>query len=325
MYMTSSEVPSDFLSPESFSERIWRERFRHDVFSLYKYFTSHKCGKIMRTIQSAPFNKRLQNAIDNYSILFSENIRGKKSPLPLTKTYLDKMQDFLSKQNTLFLEDSKELFEIAQRATRARSTIYYYSWHSFLAFLIYTFLRYDETSRGHGMYVDPMKDDEICVNIRPRDKQGFLHRLFDLLTVLGYPIALSNWIPIIKEDQSLDFIKNNFSILNKEKISFEEIDKFNISEFLSKISTECGWRYRPREFPYYQTFYSLNKCVLSYIVMFIASNFERYRPHYWVSILEGDNEFTSSVIIRTREAYDDYTTFAILVDDDVFRRLRLYE
>ena len=58
--------------------------------------------------------------------------------------------------------------------------------------------------------------------------------------------------------------------------------------------------------------------------MFIASNFERYRPHYWSTILDADNEFTSRVLIRTREAYEDYASFVVCADDNIFRRLRLY-
>ncbi len=286
---------------------------RSDIFSRFNNLTAFNCEKVMRTIKNSIITERVRQ----YSELFSKNTRGKSVPLPLTEEYI---ANSLPRQNVLFLEDSRELDELALRANKAKSTLCYYSWHSFLAFLVYTFLKYDEPSKGHGMTVKPMEIDEIGVEIHSRDRKGFLNRVLDLFTILGYPIALAEKIPIIKKDH-LEFRDNDISLIKKDHLSFNDINEFNIDEFLKKYSERCVRSHRIPEIPssHHEWF---NKLILSYVVMFISSNFERYRPHFWSTINEGRNEFCSKVLERTRDAYEDYGYFIMLIDDDILKQYK---
>jgi len=282
---------------------------RHDIFRRFDDLTSYNCEKMMRIVSSSVVTERVRQ----FSELFPEGERGKSVPLPLTEEYI---AQGLSRQNALLLEDSRELDELALSANRAKSTICYYSWHSFLAFLVYTFLRYDEPSRGHGMTVRPMEVDRIGVEFRPRERMGFLSRVLDLFTILGYPIALAEKIPVIRKDH-LEFRGNGISAIREDVLSFDEIDKFNIDDFLQKYSQQCERSYSHHipEIPSSANYSWFNRCILSHVVMFISSNFERYRPHYWSNIKEGNSEFSSRVLVRTRQAHDDYGYFVMLVED----------
>ena len=289
---------------------------RHDLFLRFDDLTAFNCRKMMGAVKNATVTRR----VDVYSKLFSEKYRG-NVPLPLTEEYVARH----SRQNALFLEDARELDELALRASKAKSTIYYYSWHSFLAFLVYTFLRYDEPSKRHGMSVKPMEVDEIGVKFDPRKSKGFIDRVLDLFTVLGYPMALAQKIPIIKKDH-LEFKDNDISAIRKRTLSFDEIDKFNIDEFLQKYSEQCerSYQHHVPEIPSFKYHSWFNRCILGYVIMFISSNFERYRPHYWSSIKEGSSEFCSRVLVRTKQAYEDYGNFIMLVDDEILKRLHLH-
>jgi hypothetical protein len=164
---------------------------RLDIFDNFNNLTPFNCGKLMRTFVTASSTQVLREAIDRYSNLFPQKIRGIKAPLPITEEYLNKQQDSLMRQNILFLETSKELYEMANRATKAKATLYYYSWHSFLAFLMYTFLRFNDTSRGHGLRVKPMEVDKIGVTVYSRKKQGFFNRILDFFYRVW--LSISSW------------------------------------------------------------------------------------------------------------------------------------
>lgn len=291
----------------------------HEVFLRFKDLTTFNCEKITRNAQISDFSKRA----NKYSRLFGKNTRGKTVPRHLTKSYIARNKRLFPRQNALFLEDSKELFELALRASRAKSTLYYYSWHSFLAFLIYTLLRYDDTSGGHGIHVNPMEVDRIEVKFNQRDRKGFLDRVLDLFTILGYPIALAEKIPVIKKDH-VEFIDNDISSLRKTHLSFDEICEFDIDGFLEKhrAKEERSAYIHIPDYPPRKDYGWINKCILSYVVIFISSNFERYRPHLWSKIQEGRTEFSTKVLTRTREAYEDFVYFLIFVDGNVLKRLR---
>ena len=290
-----------------------------EVFLRFNDLTAFNCEKITREAQKSVFSKR----VAKYSKLFHKDKRGKTVPRQLTKLFIDKNKRSFPRQNALFLEDSRELFELALNANRAKSTLYYYSWHSFLAFLVYTFLRYDERSGGHGLTVKTMEVDQIEIEIKPRKSNGFFSRVLDLFTILGYPIALAEKIPVVKKDH-VEFIDNSISSLRNSPLSFDKILDFDINEFLEnhRLIEERTTSHHIPQYPLRKDYEWINWCVLGYVVLFISSNFERYRPHFWSQIQEGRTEFSSKVLMRTKKAYLDFVTFLIFVDRNLISPLR---
>lgn len=289
-----------------------------EVFLRFNDLTAFNCEKITREAQKSVFSER----VAKYSRLFHKDKRGKTVPRQLTKSFIEKNKRLFPRQNALFLEDSRELFELALKANRAKSTLYYYSWHSFLAFLVYTFLRYDEPSGGHGLTVKTMEVDQIEIEIKSRKWNGFFSRVLDLFTILGYPIALAEKIPVVKKDH-VEFI-DNLSSLRNSPLSFDKILDFDIDEFLENhrlIEERTAYHHIP-QYPSRKDYSWINWCVLGYVVMFISSNFERYRPHFWSQIQEGRTEFSSKVLMRTKKAYLDFLSFLIFVDKSVISPLR---
>lgn len=274
------------------------------VFEEFEHFTPFRCLRIMN---NASQNEHLINSIRLFSKLYPEEYLAKKVPLPLTEKDLNKEKGKqLSMQNILFLENAEELFETALRTRRMKATMYYYSFHSLFAFLVYTLLKYDGPAHGHGMKVSPMEENNIGVEFYPRIKQGFLQRIIDLFTILGYPIALADKIPIITKS-GLEFRDNNISkIIIGKKVSYDEIYNFDIDLFIRNCRDLNEIHEHQEPYPQDIESYLINSNILNHIFFFIASNFERYRPQYWSSILEGNNEFSSKVVERTKKAYRFY-------------------
>jgi hypothetical protein len=171
--------------------------------------------------------------------------------------------------------------------------------------------------------VKTMEVDQIEIEIKSRKRNGFFSRVLDLFTILGYPIALAEKIPVVKKDH-VEFIDNSISSLRNSPLSFDKILNFDIDEFLEnhRFIEERTTSHHIPQYPSRKDYEWINWCVLGYVVMFFSSNFERYRPHFWSQIQEGRTEFSSKVLMRTKKAYLDFVTFLIFVDRNLISPLR---
>lgn len=202
----------------------------------------------------------------------------------------------LAYQNTIFLKNSLELWQEAQKVTDSiRPILIYYSWQQFSAFFIYTLFKWPMPSQGHGVL--PILSEEIGeVQIEFRET-GFFRRLVDTFVVLGHPTAYAAWIPLGSR-QGLVFVENQIdsripigrgklvSILDSDARGFEK-------DFKSKFPNR-----------YYGS--HVDNLLTDFLVVFLASSFARYRPQLWNDVLDGKGEIESKFNLRAKNAYRNY-------------------
>ena len=271
---------------------------RMDIWLRFDKYTPYYYRKFLERLHS-------QN---KYSSLVSRYAEKKDTdpPRPLSKKYLAKNRIWLSRQNVRFIENARETYEAGLRASsHIKPILYHYSWHSFLAFLMYTFMRFDGRARGHGITVTKMERNEINLDFHPFRKKGFFQRVLDTLTILGYPLAFARWIPILKEKDTLVFMENTISpFADIKRINLKDILTFNqhdyIREFMAKFESK-----HPRT----HELANMNECVRSFITLFTASTITRYKPQVWSEILEGEREYESMSLTQVRDSYENYVYF----------------
>jgi hypothetical protein len=235
---------------------------------------------------------------------------------PLTSHYLEQNKTWLPAQNIQFIKNSEETYEAGLRAsTHLKPILYHYSWHSFLAFLMYSFLRFNGTAGGHGITVTTMQPEEITLEFHPFKRRGFFQRILDTLTILGYPLFFARWLPVKQKDGTLE--ENNISsVASARRINLMDIMKFDMKTFGESLTKDkqvwlpnldwVGW---------------MNDCMKSFVMLHTASTISRYKPNVWAKILEGEKEYTSKVLTSVRHAYDGYVFFVTHVDSDILGRL----
>ena len=237
------------------------------------------------------------------------------SPKSLSKSYLAKNGQWLSRQNVQFIENARETYEAGLRASsHIKPILYHYSWNSFLAFLMYTFLRFDGVAKGHGITVTKMQRDEINLEFHPFKRKGFFQRILDVLTVLGYPLAFARWMPVVDKNDNVIFVENNISsISNVKKMNLRDILTFNADNYIRNIKARA--RVKPDTDP--QDLTLMNECIKNFIMLFTASTISRYKPHFWTEILEGEGEYESMLLTQVRNAYDFYVYFVTHVHSNI--------
>lgn len=259
------------------------------------------------------------HAENNFSKLISLYAEKKSvdSPKALSKEYLAKNRKWLSRQNVRFMENARETYDAGLRASsHIKPILYHYSWHSFLAFLMYTFLTFDGLAKGHGISVTKMKSNEINLEFHPFNKRGFFQRILDVLTVLGYPLAFARWIPIVEKNGNLTFEKNNISrIANAKRINLKDIVTFNSHDYIKNIRAK--FKLKPETRAYFS---SMNECIKGFIVLLTASTISRYKPHVWTEILEGEEEYESMLLKQVRRAYLGYFDFISHVHSHILEK-----
>jgi len=250
------------------------------------------------------FLKRLHSG-NRYSGLISSYAEEKITdpPKPLSKRDISRTE--LSRQNVRFIENARETYETGLRvSSHVRPLLFHYSWHSFLAFLMHTIMRFDGRAKGHGITVSMMERNEIKLEFHPFKKRGFFQRVLDTLTILGYPSAFARWIPIVEKNSNLIFVENTLSpFANIKRMDLKDIITFDERNYLEKLYAQ---ELAIKNIHKYEL---MEKYVRRFLVLFTASTITRYRPQVWSDILAGEGEYESSILTEVRGAYDTYLDF----------------
>lgn len=205
------------------------------------------------------------------------------------------------------MENAKEIYEAGLKASNhVKPIMYHYSWHSFFAFLMYTFVRFDALSRGHGISVPKMESDEIILKFRPFEKRGFFQRILDVLTILGYPITIAQWILILEKNGDIRFVENISPFAGIKRVNIRDLLTFKIDGYSIALREKFGDELFKHNLVDIE---NMNSCILSFVTLFAASTICRYRPSIWTKILEGEGKYESSVLTQTRLAYRFYDYF----------------
>lgn len=205
-------------------------------------------------------------------------------------------QEYLVRQNTIFLRNSHEFWEQSQEVTEfLKPILYYYSYQQFSAFFIYTMFKWPMRSSGHGISCSLNADmEEIAVEFRDT---GFFKRLVDTLIVLGNPTAYGSWIPF-GSGEGVVFRENNVDLrMPTDKVNLVDILDFKPFAFAEEFKSKYPNAHYDRGLDYRLT---------DYLVVFIASNIARYRPALWRTIIDGRGEIESRFNQKIRTAYINY-------------------
>jgi len=270
------------------------------AFERFDRYTSHYYNKLLEKLHSRDHFFRL---ISSY-----QEKKHTDLPKPLTKEYLDQNREWLPRQNMQFIENAKEIYEAGLKASNhVKPILYHYSWHSFFAFLMYTFVRFDMLAGGHGISVPKMESNEIILEFHPFKKRGFFQRILDVLTILGYPITFARWILITEKNGDIRFVENNISpFANIERVNIRDLLKFKSDEYSKALREKFGDDLFRHDFV---EIGNMNSCIMSFVTLFVASNISRYRPSVWAKILEGEGKYESVVLTQTRLSYRFYVYF----------------
>lgn len=292
---------------------------RADIWPKFEKYTAYSYFELLKKIHH-------QNAFSERIRLYNEKKRSDQSR-PLSQGYIEENKEWLPVQNVRFMEDAKETYEAAMRASpHVKPILYHYSWHSFFAFLMYTFARYDSHAGGHGISVDIMSSEQVILEFHPFKKRGYFQRILDTLTILGYPLAFARWIPIEGEGQGVVFEENKASsIADRKEIDLIEIATFDAIGYMDRLweKHECFQELGTPTGRYHGTrFHWVNQWIIDFIMLFTASSIARYKPYVWHEILQGTIAYTSKILTKVRTAYEGYLDFVNYVYGDILERYR---
>lgn len=246
--------------------------------------------------------------------IFKELVQKKKTDLEKYKTkklmkrekddypYAILAQDLekLAHQNIIFLRNANQLWSEAKNVTDSiRPILLYYSWQQFNAFFIYTLFNWGKPSQGHGVRYNlgVEKPDEIEGISIEFHNNGFFRRLVDTFVVLGNPSAYGPWIPL-GENQGLFFEENRIeSRLTLNKMKLVDVLKFDPQKFDLEFKSIYPKRYYGSH---------IDTLLTDFLLIFIASNIARYRPHLWQDILIGKGNIDAEYNLKLKKAYRNY-------------------
>ena len=270
---------------------------RSEIWLRFDGYTPYYYRKVLEGLHSENGRKKL--------IISYAQKKTTDQPKPLSRRYLAKNRASLSRQNVRFIENARETYEAGLSASNhIKPILYHYSWHSFLAFLMYTFMRFDGRAGGHGITVSKMEPHEINLEFHPFKKKGFFQRVLDVLTILEYPLAFAKWIPIL-EDRSITFVENSPSpFAGTERVNLKDIAAFDAKAYVLKVLEKFELPAHVMEEPIW-----MNDCIRSFIMHFAASTISRYKPQVWSKILEGEKEYESTILTKVRQGYENYGYF----------------
>jgi len=208
-------------------------------------------------------------------------------------------QESLVRQNTIFLRNSSEFWEAAQKVTEfIKPVLYHYSFQQFGSFFIYTMFKWPMPSSGHGIKCrlgDNIGEVEVKFT-----ETGFFKRLLDTFIVLGRPSAYGSYIPI-NSKEGITFSENTIPLrIPTGRVKLTQILDFKPLSFAKEFELMHPNAHYDRGLDYRLT---------DFLVIFIASNIARYRPNLWRMIMGGSSETEARFNQRVYTAYVNYIDF----------------
>jgi hypothetical protein len=236
-----------------------------------------------KTLQSqiAKTFARQEDVIKRYSEISRNSIEI------LTTEYLEEHPEVTS-QNVALLRNAMELWKIAsQTSDMVAPVLYHYSIHCFISFFNYTFFRWTpEHVSSHGITISKWSNEllEIEIAVKKSNKTLF-QRFVDTGVLLGAWLAFSPHLPIM-ENEEVAFVSNgHFLFRASERISLKQLLAFDAETFDRSVNAEMPGKHLVT--PFSGAPYSPSSYFKDYVIVFAASSLARYRPYFWVDILEG--------------------------------------
>ena len=263
----------------------------------------------------------------------------KELPLPLIQCFVEKRKKILTSNNTALLRNASSFYEIAIKSNLETQPIYYYySFLYFSSFISNTFLRFSSKSPSHGLktiFSDSSNNlyDRNLTKVKIKNiieediyvifhKFGSFQRFVDTLSLIGYQSIFSMFYI---QSHELNSQNLHYLIFNKEQRQFkfqndnhfkihENKSNTNYSKTISKYSLRVLCNYdldkSINEATKYHghdvSLYDVSLYLLSFLIIFVASNIARYKPYLWNIITRGEGTNIYTVI---EDAYDNYSEF----------------
>jgi hypothetical protein len=257
-----------------------------------------------------PYERMELGIISKLNPLIKNNVRSyaklQNGIQLLNREYYGKNKYEINLQNTTYLKNALEFLNFGYTSPKEiKPILFFYSWNFFLAFFKYSLFKWGSSASSHGMSViinDDLNDLKIKFS---RKSTGTFQRLMDCLTVLGIPTICNKWLPIPKR-KSLSYMKNDLknSFSSKDEFLLTDFMKFGILDFEQEINQKYG-KLGFNKFD--ESMRCINEEILSYILVFIASNVARYKPSLWRIVMEGGNELSYNFQKKIEVAYLNYT------------------
>lgn len=248
--------------------------FPKDGFELYQiYSLRHSYREKEEQIVSSLADMDFPKIIEGVRQIKKKEV-NRDLPIPLR---LKDINETLVDQNVTFLYQAKTLRDIAASSDRVvRPILYYYSAVQLLAFFTYSLVRIDQPHHHHGLKLTNLQDCNDAV-IRFMDS-GFLPRVLDVFGILGVP---SRFSPIIVRNKEIERYEGALCRSNKS-VSVADL-----------VNADFGG-------------FHLSHDIRYYILLFVASNFARYKPAIWNKILFGRG---TKLYLAIQKAYSEFDAF----------------
>lgn len=271
---------------------------------LWKKFDPYVLKYNYRLLRNNIVKKYYQNneIVRNYKEA-TENKVNVINPSNLSK----KIYENILSNNVSLLKNSIELWETASTTSKAISPIlYHYSWHCFMAYFNYSLFKWDPShAPGHGIKLVNMDSiGKIKIDVY---NKGVFQRCLDTWSLLGVPLIFSKYIPVAK-NLKWNFVSNKDCVISSNgSISLKYLLNFNENKIDNIITIKDDERIKNISLSS-RSRRSINKSIVSYLIVFVASCIARYRPRYWGEIILGHSRETSHFMTQYNQAIQNYTT-----------------
>jgi len=260
------------------------------------------------------YNKDYSKLVDKYGE------KTNRSVFSISHEYVDSNPDLIN-NNMSLLRNAIELGRTSITVGDSISPILlHYSFHCLMSFLNYSLFHWSpKHAKSHGLftYIPPNNiPSKITLRITP---SGVFKRFIDVFSLVGCPIAFSQYIPIARKNK-VEFIENPVLIQNDHgQIQLKDILNFEHRDWKDKLKLKDE-----ENIESLFSDVSLNNFVISYSIIFIVSNIARYRPALWNEILLGKDEFNIKIIQKYSLAIRFYADFIKTVKDIISRIKWIY-
>ncbi|MFZ2410112.1 MAG: hypothetical protein WAW23_00935 [Candidatus Methanoperedens sp.] len=280
-----------------------------DEYTIPSIFES-KFHKSLINLNKYPYYKQSVNSFNGIS---KDN---------LTHLNEEKFRDEIWKKNkillcTTFLRNSKEFFHAARVASiDTQPILYYYSTVYLFAFLIESFIDFDENKKKHhGLYVNSKGDianikfsyapEKCAKHYVPR---GFFERLVNTLSILGYP---SSFCSMITDFNDKDYVilrehKTKLSISNTNPILIDDILKYDFRP--DRLNINLSWII----YDFDDRYENVSKIIKDFILIYVSSSIARYNPKLWRQIYLGEEK---PMIYDLKKSFDNINNMIRLVNN----------
>lgn len=256
------------------------------------------------------FNEDYSKLVNNY------RKKTNRSVFPVSHEYIAMNSDFVNNNLSLL----RNAIELGRTSITVRNSIspilLHYSFHCLMSFLNYSLFYWSpKHAKGHGLttYIPPDNiPSKITLRIHP---SGVFRRFIEVFTLLGCPIAFSQFIPIARKNK-VEFIENRVFIQNDHgQIQLKDIFNFEHRKWKDELKLSDEEKIESTLTSERDT----NTSLISYSIIFIVSNIARYRPALWNQILLGKDEFDTKIIQNYKMAIRHYASFIKTVDNVLTR------